>query len=122
LSASARQREARLAYEFVAQIDDLPVGCGLRVEIAGIEIGLFKVGDAVFAMENRCPHADFPLSKGCLNGRVVTCKAHGWEFDVGTGFRPGDSDGFPIPCFPVRIAGNRVLVDVTSPSNLRARR
>lgn len=108
-----------MGYKCVARKEDLPEGRGLRVEIGGIEVGLFKVGGEVFAMENRCPHAGDLLSEGSLAGRVIVCRAHGWEFDVGTGFRPENPDGFPIPCFPVRIEGERVLVDIEAPLNLR---
>ena len=111
-----------MAYECVARIDELPPGRGLRVVVEGIEIGLFRVGDAVYAMENRCPHRGDPLSEGCLTGRIIRCPAHDWEFDVATGARPDDADGFPIPCFPVRIEDDRVWVDIRAPLNLRGPR
>ena len=72
-------------------------------------------------MENRCPHAGHPLSDGVLEGSVIVCVAHGWDFDVRTGHRPNDADGFPIPCFPVRIADGHVEVDIRQPINLRGR-
>jgi len=108
-----------LAFRRVARAEDVPSGRGLRVEIGSLEIGLFRVGDEIFAMENACPHAGLPLSEGSLEGCVVTCTAHGWSFDVRSGFTPGDDDGFPIPCFPVRIDGGEVHVDVENPTNLR---
>lgn len=111
-----------MAFRRVARIDEIPNGRGLCVRIDGIEVGLFRVGDGVFAMENRCPHAGDPLSEGRLRGHVVTCRAHGFEFDVRTGFRPEDADGFPIPCFAVRIEARDVLVDLDAPHNLRRRR
>jgi len=111
-----------MSYEFVARIGDLPEGHGLRVDLAGIDVGIFKVGSEIFAMENRCPHAGDPLSEGCLVGKIISCRAHGWEFDVSTGFRPENPDGFPIPCFPVRIDGDRILVDIESPLNLGSMR
>jgi 3-phenylpropionate/trans-cinnamate dioxygenase ferredoxin subunit len=73
-------------------------------------------------MENACPHAGLPLSEGSLDGCVVTCTAHGWTFDVRTGFAPGENDGFPIPCFQVRVEDGHVHVDITEPTNLRRRR
>jgi len=86
-----------------------------------IEIGLFRVGDRIHAMENRCPHAGDPLSEGMLEGSVVVCRAHGWDFDVRTGFRPGNDDGFPIPCFAVQVVGDEVEVDLEQPLNLPRR-
>jgi nitrite reductase/ring-hydroxylating ferredoxin subunit len=87
-----------------------------------VEIGLFRVGDHVYAMENTCPHAGDPLSEGVLEGCVVVCPAHGWDFDVRTGFKPGDPDGFPIPCFGVRVLAGEVWVDVEDVVNRPRRR
>ena len=77
------------SYRVVARADQIPEGRGLMVELDGIELGLFRVGGRFFALENRCPHAGAPLSEGSLAGCIVTCAAHGWEFDLRTGFRPG---------------------------------
>lgn len=87
----------------------------------GIEVGVFRVGEDVFALENRCPHAGDPLSEGVLEGAVVICRAHGWDFDVRTGHRPDNPDGFPIPCFPVRVEDGEVEIDIEEPLNLPRR-
>ncbi len=110
-----------MAFERVARLDALPAGRGLRVTLQGIEVGLFRVGDDVYAMENACPHAGLPLSEGSLEGCVVTCTAHGWRFDVRTGHPPEDADGFPIPCFAVRVEDDAVWVDLDAPTNRRGR-
>ena len=103
-----------LAYQRVAKLAELPQGRGLCIKLDGIEIGLFQVGERIYAMENRCPHADDPLSEGVLDGPIVTCRAHGWQFDVRTGFRPEDADGFPIPRFSVRVRNGGIEVDLQS--------
>lgn len=108
-----------MGFERVARLADVPEGRGLCVRLRGIDVGLFRVDGEIHAMENRCPHAGFPLSEGRLRGAVVICSEHGWDFDVRTGFRPGNSDGFPIPCFPVRIEGEAVWIDLDAPTNLR---
>jgi len=110
-----------VAFRLVARESEIPSGRGLRVEIAGIEVGLFRVGTEIHALENACPHAGLPLSQGTLEGCILTCNAHGWRFDVRTGFDPDNDDGFPIPCFPVRLANGEVHVDIENPSNLRRR-
>jgi nitrite reductase (NADH) small subunit len=76
---------------------------------------VFRVGDEFFALENACPHAGHPLSEGTLEGHVVTCSAHGFDFDVRTGFRPGDDDGFPIPRFPVKVERGNLFIDLEAP-------
>ena len=111
-----------MAFENVARLDDIPASSGLKVEIGGIEVGLFRVGEDVHAMENRCPHQGDPLSEGVLEGCVIVCTAHGWDFDVRTGFRPDDADGFPIPCFAVRLDDGNVWVDIEDSINRRTRR
>lgn len=110
-----------MAFRRVARVSELPERKGLCVQIDGIEVGLFRVGDRIHALENRCPHAGDPLSEGTLEGGVVICRAHGWDFDVRTGFRPGHADGFPIPCFAVRVEGDDIEVDLEQPVNLRRR-
>jgi nitrite reductase/ring-hydroxylating ferredoxin subunit len=106
----------------VARVADLPAGRGLCVRVGELEVGLFRVEGEVFAMENPCPHAGHPLSDGALEGSVVVCSAHGWDFDVRTGFRPKDADGWPIPCFAVQISGDEIWIDVENPINLPRRR
>lgn len=96
----------------VARLAEIPSDCGLCVHIGDVDIGLYLVGERVYAMENRCPHAGFPLSEGELEGCVITCRAHGWPFDVRTGFDPENADGFPIPCFAVSVENGMVHVDL----------
>ncbi|MCG8592167.1 MAG: Rieske 2Fe-2S domain-containing protein [Proteobacteria bacterium] len=110
-----------MAFLEVASLQDIPDGGGLAVRVGETPVGLFRVGDRVYAMEDRCPHRDFPLTNGTLRGCVVVCAAHGWDFDVRTGFKPGDPDGFPIPCFAVRLEGDAVWVDVETVTNARRR-
>lgn len=111
-----------MAFSRVADLADVPTGRGLCVRIGALSIGLFRVGDEIHAMENACPHEGDPLSEGDLDGPIVTCASHGWAFDVRTGFRPEDADGWPIPCFPVKIEDGGVFIDTEAPKNLRRRR
>lgn len=114
--------ERRLSFQRVARLSEIPDGSGLRVEIDGIGVGLYRVEGAIHAMEDACPHAGYPLSQGVLEGGVIQCRAHGWPFDVRTGFDPKQADGFPIPCFAVEIEGEDVLVDLEQRLNDPRRR
>ncbi|MBW2725302.1 MAG: Rieske 2Fe-2S domain-containing protein [Deltaproteobacteria bacterium] len=111
-----------MAYKRVANLAEIPNGRGLCVRVGSLDIGLFRVDDEIYAMENRCPHRDSPLSEGQLTGNVIVCREHGWDFDVRTGFKPGDPDGWPIPCFAVRVEDDQVWIDPDEVINLEPRR
>lgn len=104
-----------MAFERVAAFRDVPECSGLRVELCGRAIGLYRVGDRVFAMDDVCPHAGYSLSEGELSGTRVVCPAHGWDFDVATGLAPGETDEPPLERFPVRIDDGQVLIDLDDP-------
>jgi nitrite reductase (NADH) small subunit len=106
-----------MSFVRVTRVDEVPDDRGLRVEVEGVQIGLYRVGEQVYAMEDHCPHAGFPLSRGDFSNCVVVCQAHGWPFDVRTGFDPDNADGFPIPCFAVSIEDGIVLVDIDQRTN-----
>lgn len=101
----------------MAEETDVLRGRGLRVCLKGIPIGIYRVGDEYYAMEDTCPHAGSALSEGELVGCVIHCPTHGWDYDVRTGFKPGYSDGFPIPCFPVRVEDGSLWIDVRLPQD-----
>ena len=96
----------------VAKISEIPASGALRVKVGGLAIGLYRIGEAIHAMEDACPHAGFALSKGRFENGVIVCSAHGLRYDVRTGFDPDHADGFPIPCFRVRLANETVEVDL----------
>ena len=106
-----------MSFRRVAKFEDVPRDRGLRVTVDEIAIGLYRVGDDIHAMEDTCPHAGFPLSRGQLDGCVIVCEAHGWPFDVRTGFDPEHADGFPIPCFAVRVVDGDVEIDIEQRTN-----
>ena len=106
----------------VATLDEIPTGRGLRVVVDGVAVGLYNVEGRVYAMEDACPHAGVHLSQGQLDGCVVTCLAHGWMFDIRTGFDPQHEDGFPVPCFAVEVVGESVRIDLEKRLNAPPRR
>ncbi len=97
--------------EFVkaAKKSEIPSDTGHCVEVNGKEIALFKVNDKVHAIYHVCPHQGGPLAEGGLNGNVVTCPWHGWEFDVTTGACTFN-DSIKQPTFKVKEEGDDVYV------------
>jgi NAD(P)H-dependent nitrite reductase small subunit len=88
--------------------EDLPKA----VILNGVEIGLFKLGDELFALEDVCPHAYALLSQGFVEGEEVECPLHGAIFNIRTGKclkEPGERD---LKTYPVRVENGTVLVDM----------
>jgi toluene monooxygenase system ferredoxin subunit len=96
----------------VGALDDLWEGDTRSVSLDGREILLCNVAGAVFAYDDSCPHLGNPLSKGKLEGHVLTCAAHEWSFDVRTGGGINPSQ-LCLQRHAVRIEGGQILVDMS---------
>ncbi len=85
----------------VAPLAEFSPGQRRVVTVDRRSIGVFRVGDAFYAVRNRCPHQGGPLCSGRLFRRLVSdepgrvrhtddapllaCPWHGWEYDLATG-------------------------------------
>lgn len=69
----------------VAALTDCPPGKSHEVIVDGTVVALFNVAGAVYALDGVCPHQGGPLGQGELNGCVLTCPWHGWQFNVTNG-------------------------------------
>lgn len=99
----------------VLDASELPDGSHRGVVVAGLgRIVLANVGGQVFALEDRCPHLQGPLSKGALDGCVLTCPWHGWAIDVATGKVRG-GDGLRARRLSVRRENGRLRVRLRQP-------
>jgi nitrite reductase (NADH) small subunit len=98
-------------WQRVAAVDALPAGeCGEYV--AGDRIvALFNVEGKFYALDGICPHQGGPLGKGFLDGCIVTCPWHGFQFDVTTG-QHQTSKSLVHPSFPVKVEDGGVWVEV----------
>lgn len=64
---------------------DVPVGKMILVNLEGTAVLLANAGGNIYAINNKCPHMGGNLSRGTLDGTVVTCPLHGSQFDITTG-------------------------------------
>jgi nitrite reductase/ring-hydroxylating ferredoxin subunit len=85
----------------VAKASDIPPGGRKIVRAGAAEVGLFNVGGEIRAYRNVCPHAGAPVCSGRVSGTsmpsrvyeyiygmegcILRCPWHGWEFDLRTG-------------------------------------
>ena len=69
----------------VAQSDEVPPGTSKVVVVSGHLIALFNVDGTFYALSNTCLHRGGPVGEGELDGDIVTCPLHGWQYDVRSG-------------------------------------
>ena len=94
-----------------AKKNEIPSDTGKYVQAGGREIALFRAQGKVYAIESICPHQGGPLAEGGIDGKVVMCPWHGWQFDVTTGectFNPSIKQ----MTFNVKEEGDDILVEV----------
>jgi nitrite reductase (NADH) small subunit len=93
----------------VADLSDLGPGACKAVEAGGKTIALFNVEGTVYALDNTCLHQGGPLGEGMLEGEVVTCPWHMWEYNVRTGEKVENPE-LKVATYEVRVEGNDIKV------------
>lgn len=95
----------------VARTSDLAPGEGSVVVAGGKLVALFNVAGRYFAIDNTCLHRGGPLGDGDVEGSVLTCPWHGWQYDVETGRHLLDPS-IGVRTYPVRVSGDEILVEI----------
>jgi 3-phenylpropionate/trans-cinnamate dioxygenase ferredoxin subunit len=100
----------------VASAADLAEGEARAVTVCGRALVLAKAGGDVYALDDRCSHADVALSEGDVEtgprGPAIECWLHGSRFDLRTGVPSGPPAVAPVTTHEVRVDGDDVLVSL----------
>jgi 3-phenylpropionate/trans-cinnamate dioxygenase ferredoxin subunit len=110
----------------IAKVGDLKPGEMKMVMAKKREILLARVDDAYYAADNRCKHMGGNLSKGKLEGTVVTCPLHGSQYDLKDGHVvrwttwPGvllaldrvRSQRRPLQVYPLMVEGDKIMMRI----------
>lgn len=94
----------------VAAVGDVPPGSVKAVTAGGCSILLCNSDGELFAIENKCSHAEQPLECGRMRHGWIACPAHGARFDLETGEPLGPPATRSIATFPVRVAGDAIEI------------
>ena len=106
-----RQRSRWLA---IGKPDDIPTLGARVVKTARGPVALFKTRTGeIFALLDRCPHKNGPLSEGMVHGSTVTCPLHGMNIHLDSGQAVAPDKGC-VPRFPVRVVEGRVWLGLTA--------
>jgi nitrite reductase/ring-hydroxylating ferredoxin subunit len=95
----------------VARLEEVPPGKGTTVSVGNTDVALFNVDGTIYAMEDSCLHQGQSLGSSELDGKVVTCRGHGWRYDVTTGSTL-HVPGYGVATYPVKVEDGRIMVAV----------
>ncbi len=110
----------------VGPLSEFPPGQCRIHDIGGKSIGIYNRDGELYAVRNLCPHKLAPICYGTiggtflpskqgewvygLDGYVLRCVAHAWEFDIRTGESVMMVDRRRLATYPVSVEGDQVVV------------
>ena len=95
----------------VGTLEELKHKGYLSVTVQGHDIVLLYQEGEVYALDNRCPHMGFPLSRGSTKDGILTCDWHHARFDIKSGgcFDLWADD---VPVFAVNVIDGNIFVHI----------
>ena len=101
LSAAAAQASGE-QWQRVAADSDVPEGVVKMVYFAGQQVALVRTGQQLYAVANRCSHANASLADGTVEDGALTCPSHGSTFDLASGEPSCGPANRPLTTYAVR--------------------
>lgn len=116
-----------MATHIVARAEDIPPGGRKIVRLEGREVGIFNLDGTFYALKNVCPHqgarvclgrivgttlpSDVYEFKYGLEGRILRCPWHEWEYDITTG-RSVFDENVRVVTYAVEVVDGEVTVTI----------
>ncbi|GJL62005.1 MAG: nitrite reductase [Nitrospirales bacterium] len=95
----------------IAKTEQISPGNGIVAEVQEKSFAVFNVEGSYCVIDNTCLHRGGPLGEGDLDGEIVTCPWHGWEYNVKTGACTNN----PAACvkiYDVVVDGSDIKIEV----------
>ena len=94
----------------IGQLEDVPVRGSRCIKYGVMTIALFRTAeDQLYALEDKCPHKNGPLSQGIVHDGCVTCPLHNWVISLSTGSAQGADEGETLT-FPIKLEEGEVFI------------
>lgn len=94
------------------RLDSLENGKAVHIDVDGVPVAVVRIEDEVFAVHDRCSHADVRLSEGIVwcETKQIECIRHGSAFSLETGHPDTLPATQPVATYPVSIVDGEVVV------------
>ncbi|MEO6723699.1 MAG: Rieske 2Fe-2S domain-containing protein [Blastocatellia bacterium] len=94
----------------VIRTNEVPENNLRVIEIGDINLLVCNVAGTFYAFRNRCAHRGLSLEKGMLEGPVLTCPWHGYQFDLRQGGRCLTDPALRLDALPIAVENEVVRV------------
>lgn len=111
----------------IARVEEIPPGGRKIVRVEGREVGVFNLDGAFYALKNVCAHQGARVCLGKvsgttlpsdvyefnygLEGRILRCPWHEWEYDITTGRSVFDPN-VKVVTYPVEVEDGEIAVTI----------
>jgi 3-phenylpropionate/trans-cinnamate dioxygenase ferredoxin subunit len=98
----------------VCALADIADGSVKRVDIGDVEIAVVRIGDKVYAIGDRCSHANVSLSEGEVHPETkeLECIKHGSAFSLETGVPSSLPATQPVPVYTADVVNGNVVIAI----------
>ena len=100
-----------MGWQRVCKLVDIAADQAHQFDADGHKIAVARVGDDVFAVDDRCTHEEWSLCDGYVEGGQIVCGLHQARFDLRTGQVTMAPATEPLGTFAARVIDGDVWVD-----------
>ncbi|NUO19110.1 Rieske 2Fe-2S domain-containing protein [bacterium] len=101
----------------VCKQTELKDGSARSITILGKPYAVFSVSGELFGLDAACRHMRANLASGSLQGTVVTCFMHQWQYDITNG-RCLTQEGYDTISRDVKIEDGYIYISVDWPESI----
>jgi len=103
-----------IARHSVGDLAEISQGGVKRIVIGDVEIVVVRIGDKVYAIGDRCSHANVSLSEGEVDceTKEIECVKHGSRFSLETGIPSSLPATQPVPVYIAQVEDGKVFVTI----------
>jgi len=94
----------------VAAVNELQEGKSRVLDVDGVMVAVFRMGDEFIAVEDSCPHDGSEIGSGCVKNGILECPHHGATFDLKSGAVLSPPAYEPLEMMQIRVEDGMLQV------------
>ena len=98
----------------IGKFSEFESGVAKKVKVDGVAVAVVRIDDEIFAIADKCSHADVSLSDGVVwcETKQLECFKHGSAFNLVTGVPDTLPATQPVAVYEVSVVNDEVNVSL----------